>query len=227
MNTGRHIGKALALVLAGAAIGYSIGNADSLRIPTLAELFGDINRDGEVNAGDAADILQYSAYKGAGGTDGLEGWMESRNAPEENIQTIRLYNLDMSSQSDLTFNWEFAVLTFKVNENTPDGTYPVSFSYTEIANWDVEALEPVTFDGSVAVGTTEMPMVDKGSEQFYMSLTDEPADPGDTVNVTLNVGNNPGFCIYMIDISYDADALTLVGCEGGKDYGQKISFEER
>ena len=227
MSAGRHYGKALALVLAGAALGYSIGHADSLHIPTLAELFGDINRDGDVNAGDAADILQYAAYKGSGGTDGLEGWMETRNAPEPTTKTIRLYNLDMSSQSDLTFNGEFAVLTFEVNENAAEGTYPVSFADTEIANWEVEALEPVTIDGSIMLAAEEMPMADPTSDQFYLRLTDAPAEPGERVDVALEVGNNPGFCIFMIDITYDSDALTLVNCEGGKDYGQRVLIEQK
>lgn len=40
--------------------------------------FGDINGDGVINAGDAADILQYAAYAGAGGTASLREFLDGQ-----------------------------------------------------------------------------------------------------------------------------------------------------
>ena len=47
-----------------------------------AEMFGDINDDGSVNATDASYILQYSAYVGAGGELSLSTYMEYDNKGE-------------------------------------------------------------------------------------------------------------------------------------------------
>ena len=53
-------------------LGLAVGQGGG--VTAIADLFGDVNRDGNVNAGDAATILQYAAFTGAGGTDTLEGW---------------------------------------------------------------------------------------------------------------------------------------------------------
>ena len=68
--------KHITATILAAALAFGAGSlsAQGNGLRAIADLFGDINFDGEVNAGDATAILQYSAFKGAGGTDTLEDW---------------------------------------------------------------------------------------------------------------------------------------------------------
>ena len=50
-------------------------------LSTFAGLFGDVNSDGAVNASDAADILMYAAWVGAG-NEGDLAYFESLNGVE-------------------------------------------------------------------------------------------------------------------------------------------------
>lgn len=46
-------------------------------------------------------------------------------------------------------------------------------------------------------------------------LTDATGMPGETVAVTIRLDNNPGLISAKVRVSYDADALELVGCDVG------------
>ncbi|MDE5563769.1 MAG: hypothetical protein K2I93_01325, partial [Oscillospiraceae bacterium] len=67
--------------------------------------------------------------------------------------TCKAYWLDMSRMGDYVFNGEFLVIEFEVNQDIPDGSYPVTFSMTDIASWDLVQYEPVKINGEVAVNT--------------------------------------------------------------------------
>ncbi len=54
----------------------------TLALPASAEMFGDINGDGAINAVDAASILQYAAYVGAGGKLDLKGFLNGEDEPQ-------------------------------------------------------------------------------------------------------------------------------------------------
>ncbi len=71
--------KTFAFLLALTTLG------SQLAIPAnSAELFGDINGDGAINALDAAGILQYAAYVGAGGTLDLKGFLNGEEEQPDN-----------------------------------------------------------------------------------------------------------------------------------------------
>ena len=70
---------ALCCTLAGTAIGFAAGTAG---LPAIADLFGDINADGEINASDASDLLQFCAFKGSGGEGDLKTWLGSAETTE-------------------------------------------------------------------------------------------------------------------------------------------------
>lgn len=63
----------LALTTLGAQLAVPANSAD---------LFGDINGDGAINALDAASILQYAAYAGAGGKLDLKGFLNGEEEPQ-------------------------------------------------------------------------------------------------------------------------------------------------
>lgn len=93
--------KKLALVSAVAfAASAGFGMAYASGLTGFANLFGDINSDGEINAVDAAKILEYSAYQGSGGAKSLYEWMNGNpddtpeiptDAEEDGTLTILCY----------------------------------------------------------------------------------------------------------------------------------------
>ena len=80
--------KLIAAFLAGAILTgtgtYAVCQMERHPVRALANLFGDIDSDGDVNAGDASCILQFSAWKGAGNDGDLAYYL---SAPEmEEVQ---------------------------------------------------------------------------------------------------------------------------------------------
>ncbi|MBQ2265202.1 MAG: hypothetical protein II341_07335 [Oscillospiraceae bacterium] len=64
--------------------------AASFAMPvSAAELFGDIDSDNDVDAADAAWILQYAAYVGAGGTLDLKSFVNGDEEPVRRRLRIR------------------------------------------------------------------------------------------------------------------------------------------
>ncbi len=83
--------------------------ASAMTMPvSAAEVFGDIDGDGDVDASDAAWILQYAAYTGAGGKLGLQGFVNGDPEPvppevtdTDDTLTIMAWNdTDMNMMSE-------------------------------------------------------------------------------------------------------------------------------
>jgi hypothetical protein len=138
--------------------------------------------------------------------------------------TCKAYWLDMSQQSDFYFEGEFLVIEFQVNEDIPDGSYPVTISQTDIASWDLVSYDPVIIDGEVAVNTDPAKQASASDSDFTLVVNSVTAKQGDTVKVTIDLANNPGFCGCVIDIQYDAAALTIVDTYGGSDFDQAVNY---
>jgi hypothetical protein len=75
--------KTLAAVMAAAMLSsaatYAVCTTDAKPLSAFANLFGDIDGDGDVNAGDAAEILMYAAWKGAGNSGDLAYYLSNRS----------------------------------------------------------------------------------------------------------------------------------------------------
>ncbi len=140
--------------------------------------------------------------------------------------TICLANwLDMSKAGDYFFEGEFLIIEFKLNEDLPDGYYPVSVYETDIASWEIVTHVPVCIDGGVVVGDAEAaPQASASSDDFTLTVDNVSASAGDTVKVAVDLKNNPGFCGFIIDIQYDAAAMTIVDAYGGSDFDAAISL---
>ena len=139
-------------------------------------------------------------------------------APEYEVN--KAYWLDMSQASDFFFEGEFLVYEFQIKEGTPDGVYPITFDKTDVASWDVKSWTPKIITGEVAVNTTPTAQEDMPEEggEFTLKINSVSGKPGDTVKVTVDLKNNPGFCGFVINLKYDKGALELVDSEGGKDF---------
>ena len=130
----------------------------------------------------------------------------------------KAYWLDMSQSSDFFFEGEFLVYEFKIKEGTPDGVYPLTFEKTDIASWDVKTWTPKIITGEVAVNTSPTAQEDMPDDEFTLKINSVSGKPGDTVKVTVDLKNNPGFCGFVINMKYDNGALELVDSEGGEDF---------
>ena len=129
----------------------------------------------------------------------------------------KAYWLDMSQESDFFFEGEFLIIEFEVNNNIPDGSYPVTIAQTDIASWDLVAWTPDIINGEVAVNTQIQPQADP-DDDFTLKVRSVSAKPGDTVKVAIDLSHNPGFCGFTLDIQYDKSAMTIVDTYGGSDF---------
>ncbi|MDE6087901.1 MAG: hypothetical protein K2G25_05885 [Oscillospiraceae bacterium] len=140
------------------------------------------------------------------------------------MDVCNAYWLDMSQESDFFFNGEFLSIEFKVNEGIPDGSYPVTFKKTDIASWDVVKWDPVCINGEVAVNSDVAAQDDFPDEDFALKINSVAAKQGDTVKVTVDLNNNPGFCGFVIELEYDKSALTIVSTESGADFDNAVNY---
>ncbi len=139
--------------------------------------------------------------------------------------TCKAYWLDMTKEGDFDFNGEFLVISFEINENAPEGNYPVTISNTDIGSWDVVTRVPECINGEISVGNAKPSEQKKASaDKFTLTVENTSGKPGDTVDVIIDMKNNPGFCGFVIDIQYDANALTIVETSGGADFDAAVKY---
>ncbi len=131
--------------------------------------------------------------------------------------------LDMSQAGDYFFNGEFLIIEFKLNEDLPDGFYPVSVYETDIASWELVTHKPTLIDGGIAVGNAKAEEQKASDGGFTLTVDNTTGKAGDTVKVAVNIENNPGFCGFIIDVKYDAAAMTIVDAYGGSEFDAAIS----
>ncbi len=138
--------------------------------------------------------------------------------------TCKAYWLDMSQQSDFDFNGEFLVIEFKINENVPDGSYPVTIATTDFGSWELVTRVPECINGEVTVGNAEAAKQSEATTgSFALKVENAKGNPGDTVKVAVDLSNNPGFCGFVVDVQYDAAALTIVDTYGGADFDAAVN----
>ncbi len=139
--------------------------------------------------------------------------------------TCKAYWLDMSQMGDFTFNGEFLVLEFEINEGVPAGSYPITIATTDIGSWDLVTRVPECINGEVTVGDAEAAEQAKATTgAFALKVQNASGNPGDTVKVAIDLENNPGFCGFIIDIQYDAAALTIVDSYGGAEFDAAVNY---
>lgn len=151
--------------------------------------------------------------------DGNSGGNAGSYTPS--YDTCKAYWLDMSKAEDYVFNGEFLIITFQVNEDIPDGNYPVTIAATDIASWDLVTYDPVIINGEVSVNSTPTEQQTAGSD-FTLKVNSTEAKQGDVATVVVDLSNNPGFVGFVVDIQYDANAFTILDATGGKDFNNTI-----
>lgn len=134
------------------------------------------------------------------------------------IKTAETYWLDMTQQKDFIFNGQFLVANFKIKDTTPDGSYEIGISKTDVGNWDAQTLTPDQINGYVTVGNAETPAVSSPVEgNFTFSAESAKGNAGDEVQVIFDVTDNPGIVAFVFCFTFDANALEFQGLEIGTD----------
>ncbi|MDE6502787.1 MAG: hypothetical protein K2K02_07425 [Ruminococcus sp.] len=121
--------------------------------------------------------------------------------------------IDISKNKNFVFNDSMIKIIFKVKDNAPDGVYDISISpdISDIAG--VEVIADTIVNGSVKVGDGSADAIDPSTMDGFAIYGDHvSAKQGDTVEVSLNMKDNPGMAAFCIWYYYDSNALEIVDC---------------
>lgn len=113
--------------------------------------------------------------------------------------------------SDYTATGTLVYLTFKIAEDAPIGELPITVSYDpeEIYNKDETNVAFTITQGAVTVEEAEE--VDPNAVQIVVDS--ETASCGSTVEIDVEIVNNPGFSVLNVAFIYDTEYLTLLEVE--------------
>lgn len=200
------------------AEGQAVTNAEGV-VETQAVVVETRPASGTSGGGNASGNNGNTGNNGNSGSTGNSGNAQPYK-PAYDI--CKAYWLDMSQADDYTFDGEFLIVTFQVNENTPDGSYPVSIAATDIASWELVSYDPVRIDGEVAVNQTPAAQADANDSDFTLKVNSATAKQGELATVVIDLSNNPGFCGFVVDIQYDSNALTIMDASGGADFNKTV-----
>jgi len=149
-------------------------------------------------------------------------------AYEPDYKNHQAFWLDMSQQADFVFDGELLVYKLKIADDAVDGVYPIQYYFTDIANWDANTVKDVTLNVGYVCINAEAPAADQPTGA---GLTINPgtvtAKPGDTVELPINIVNNPGFVGFRLRMRYDSKAMTIVDAGAGKDLHSQAGMTAR
>ncbi len=179
----------------------------------------------EVQTEVVTEVVTVPAASEPSETDDTQEDPADTPAHTPSYDTCKAYWLDMSQMGDFTFNGEFLVLEFEIKEGVPAGSYPITITETDIGSWDLESRVPQCIDGEVTVGDAQPAEQAKANTgEFALKVKNASGNPGDTVKVAIDLSNNPGFCGFIVDIQYDAAALSIVDSYGGSDFDAAVNL---
>ena len=127
---------------------------------------------------------------------------------------------DDLSDSNNEQNGVLATLTFEILEDAAgEAEISLIFNQGSTFNIDFEDVEFAVSRGKVNIGTqSETPATDA-----MLSIADVSGEAGDTVDVEVEVSNNPGIIAISFDVEYDSSKLKLVKAEDEKLLGTSTS----
>lgn len=226
----------------------------------LFNVDGNILLDGDklpVKDGDSSSGVGDSSKADSGATNSGESSSNDNSSGDTNsnvdssssgnsgqalrpeYKTIQTLWYDAALKSDISFEGEFLLFTFKIKDNAVNGTYPISFTRTDFADYGTndsvdengkkipgissKILDVKVIDGSVTVGGTAKKGETVSGSVFAMSVSNESGNAGDEVTVVLDLKNNPGFVGVDIHLQYDSNVLEVVNTSSGKDFKAAIN----
>lgn len=129
--------------------------------------------------------------------------------------------VDISDFKDYIFNDQFISITFKVNENAPDGAYDIKFTETQfssIVDAGTSVIPDNIFDGKVFVSTDAEKQPEIPTDGFTVYGDYASCKQGDEITVNFNFKNNPGMVGMLIWFEYDRKALDIVSMKATGEF---------
>lgn len=132
---------------------------------------------------------------------------------QSNMKTFNAMWLDVSENKNYTFNDTFIEVKVKVNEDIPDGKYPINITWPDFACYDPEVIgksvDPDnTINGYIYVNTPaeSQTIPDDG---FTVIAENVEAKQGQEAVIKFDIKNNPGICAVNFNFEYDENAITI------------------
>lgn len=119
--------------------------------------------------------------------------------------------LDISKDENFYFEGDMLKAEFKVKEGIPDGDYEIRIS-PDLSDIAGNVVRPEkTISGVVRVNNGAIGAVDVSDETGLVFYGDKiSCKQGDTVEVNINIKNNPGLAAFCIWFYFDSNALEFV-----------------
>lgn len=158
--------------------------------------------------------ITTTATTEAGGSTTTTTTAQNNDTYTAMMETRQALWWNISRKSDYVFDGQFLKFNFKVKDSTKDGNYEIRITHADFSNYAANTLDVKTQNGYITVGnaTPVTPPAADGSG-FLITASSAQAKPGDTVEIIMNMKNNPGFAGLDFQFQYDTNALEFV--DGG------------
>ena len=144
-------------------------------LSAVADLFGDINFDGEVNAGDAAEILQFAAYKGSGGTDSLETYLNVQPSSGSLPEDFIFVEADITQERT---NPDATGFEYYLNVTGNCASYECTVQEYAINGEELEYIgaEDFPLDSAIKPGEEHRQLIYSASDPVFLEVYLQPKD---------------------------------------------------
>lgn len=121
--------------------------------------------------------------------------------------------LDVSESKNYTFNDTFIEVKVQINEDIPDGKYPINITWPDFAAYDKEVIGKTietdhTVNGYIYVNTP-VEAQNIPSDGFVVYAENVEGKQGEETILKFGLKNNPGICAVNFNFEYDENAITI------------------
>lgn len=178
-----------------------------------------------------ADNTSNNNNTNASGNSGneTETTTSSGSNYQANMKTFNAMWLDVSESTNYTFNDTFIEVKVKINEDIPDGKYPINITWPDFAAYDLavvgKSVDPDSdhvINGAVYVNTPVEEQNIPSDGGFTVIAQNVEGKQGEEVTLKFDIQNNPGICAVNFNFEYDENAVTILGAHAVGDF-QEIS----
>lgn len=145
--------------------------------------------------------------------DNTETTTSGGSSYQADMKTFNAMWLDVSESKNYTFNDTFIEVKVKINEDIPDGKYPINITWPDFAAYDPDvigkSIDPDhTVNGYIYVNTPAEEQTIP-SDGFTVIAENVEAKQGEEAVIKFDIKNNPGICAVNFNFEYDENAVTI------------------
>jgi len=210
---------------AGAVVTTQAVVTDSAGVP-VTEAGGQtvttvVNVTEVVTKTELVTVSQEAANSGADNTDTSSSSSETETTTssgsnyQSNMKSFNAIWFDVSDPEgkNYTFNDTFIEVRVKINEDIPDGKYPINITWPDFAARDPEVVGKSvdvdhTINGYLYVNTP-VENQDIPSDGFTVIAQNVEGKQGEEAVLKFDIKNNPGLAGINFNFEYDENAITI------------------